>query len=281
MTVNRKFGIDNFARYVTVAFMGCGVAWCGFSGLTQEKQIGDVADDFQLINVMTDETFRLSDLEGSIVVLDFFFYWCSICRGNSAVAEKQINQYYRDLGGNPEGLPVVLVGLEKDDSGMRSGETLFFAERTGLELVVDDSDHVALNQFFSPRRGEGTNNSDFVVLNGVPNSPSHQLWEIVYTRSFRPSVSELREAIDSIQAPVAAPEPEPAVPAVLSHPKYVDGRFQFRVEGTLNQSATVEVSTDTVQWNRLKEIVFGDTATIVIDENSFAEDLRFYRVVTN
>ncbi len=41
----------------------------------QEKQLGDIADDFQLVNVMTNEPVSLSDFEGSIVLLDFFFYW--------------------------------------------------------------------------------------------------------------------------------------------------------------------------------------------------------------
>jgi hypothetical protein len=41
----------------------------------QEKQVGDVADDFELVNVLTGEPVRLTDFEGSIVFLDFFFYW--------------------------------------------------------------------------------------------------------------------------------------------------------------------------------------------------------------
>ena len=41
----------------------------------QEKRVGEVADDFELTNVLTGEPVRLSDLGGSVVVLDFFFYW--------------------------------------------------------------------------------------------------------------------------------------------------------------------------------------------------------------
>ena len=41
----------------------------------QEKQVGDSAEDFKLVNVMTGEPVRLTDFEGSIVFLDFFFYW--------------------------------------------------------------------------------------------------------------------------------------------------------------------------------------------------------------
>ncbi len=41
----------------------------------QEKQVGEIADEFELFNVRTGEPVRLTDFEGSVVVLDFFFYW--------------------------------------------------------------------------------------------------------------------------------------------------------------------------------------------------------------
>ena len=41
----------------------------------QVKRIGDTAENFELTNVMTNESVQLSDFEGSIVLLDFFFYW--------------------------------------------------------------------------------------------------------------------------------------------------------------------------------------------------------------
>jgi hypothetical protein len=39
------------------------------------KQVGDVADDFELIDAISGESFHLEDFEDSIVLLDFFFYW--------------------------------------------------------------------------------------------------------------------------------------------------------------------------------------------------------------
>jgi len=183
-----------------------------------------------------------------------------------------------ERGGNFSGVPVVVLGLEKDAFGIRSGGTLFFAERTGLDLVVDDSDHVALNQFFSPNRGEGTNNSDFVVLNGVPNSASHELWEVVYTRSFRPSVSALREAIDSVETggvPLA-----PAEPAVLSVLSVVGGQFSFSVQGTPGHSGVVDYSSDGVTWSELQKLEFGDESIVVSDNDPTGQSHRFYRVST-
>lgn len=46
-----------------------------FQIFSQEKQVGDLADDFTLTNVKTGEVLSLRDFEGSIVLLDFFFYW--------------------------------------------------------------------------------------------------------------------------------------------------------------------------------------------------------------
>ena len=171
-----------------------------------------------------------------------------------------------------------MLGLEKDSFGVQSGGTLFFAERTGIDLVVDDSDHVVLNQFFSPNRGEGTNNSDFVVLNGVPNSASHELWEVVYTRSFRPSISAMKDAIDSVEAggvPLA-----PAEPAVLSVPSILDGQFSFSVQGTPGHSGEVEYSSDGVTWNELQKLEFGEDSIVVSDNDPAGPPHRFYRVST-
>ena len=52
-----------------------GMSFGNHQSVAQEKQVGDVADDFELVNVMTGDPVRLSDYEGSIVLLDFFFYW--------------------------------------------------------------------------------------------------------------------------------------------------------------------------------------------------------------
>lgn len=179
---------------------------------------------------------------------------------------------------------MVIVGLEKDSRGIADGgmRTLRFAEATGLELVADGSDLTAFLQFFPQSRAR-SGGSDFVVVNGVSNSPSHQLWEIIYLRThyaqrFRDSVSDMRRAIDSIEAPVVPLEP--AMPPKLSRPAYVDGRFRFEVEGTPGRAATVQVSTDGVRWEVLKELVLEEVPVAVVDETSSEANFRFYRVLS-
>ena len=73
------------------------------------------------------------------------------------ITQRSLSERFRSItmnaGGNPHGIPVHIIGLEKDDRGVSSGGSLFFAETTGLEVVLDDSNHVALHQFFFTQPG--------------------------------------------------------------------------------------------------------------------------------
>ena len=157
--------------------------------------------------------------------------------------------YYDERGGNAHGIPVRVIGLEKDDFGVPSGGTARFAQDTGLDVVLDDSDHVALHQFFPSNRGEGTNNSDFVLLNGVEGSMSHESWEVLHVESRRVSIQSIRDKIDSIE-----PASVPALPPTLMNPRVIDGHFVFEITGAAGQSATVQISNDGLQWDVLGEV---------------------------
>ena len=70
-----KCDLGKWSRLPAILAIVVGLALSGFETQAQEKQVGEIADDFELTNVKTGKKFRLSDLEGSIVVLDFFSYW--------------------------------------------------------------------------------------------------------------------------------------------------------------------------------------------------------------
>ena len=38
-------------------------------------EVGDIAENFELTDVISGDSIRLHDYRGSIVLLDFFFYW--------------------------------------------------------------------------------------------------------------------------------------------------------------------------------------------------------------
>jgi hypothetical protein len=67
--------MKSLRKEITFLAILVGLAFGSYQSVAQEKQVGDVADDFELVNVMTGDPVRLSDFEGSIVLLDFFFYW--------------------------------------------------------------------------------------------------------------------------------------------------------------------------------------------------------------
>lgn len=167
-----------------------------------------------------------------------------------------------------------VIGLEKDDRGVSSGGTLAFASSTGLEVVLDDSAHEALHQFFPSNRGEGTNNSDFVLLNGVEGSPSHEAWEILHVESRRVSIQSIRDKIDSIE-----PASVPAVPPSLSNPRLVDGQFVFEVDGTPGRSVIVQISNDGVQWDNLREVTLEEMPVTFSEPLSSNSSLLLFRVV--
>jgi len=238
------------------------------------KKVGDIAENFELTDVISGDSIRLHDYRGSIVLLDFFFYWWGICRNNSAVVEREIQEYYEERGGNPQGIPVHVIGLEKDDRGVSSGGSFFFAETTGLEVVLDDSNHAALHQFFPSSRGEDTTDSDFVLLNGVEGSTSHDAWEVLYAQSHRVNLKFLREKIDSIE-----PASLPVVLPTLANPRLIEGQFAFEIDGVAGQKVIVQTSSSGLQWNALREVTMGEMPVTFIEPIQNDSKQLLFRVV--
>ena len=69
--------------------------------------IGDSAPDFSM-KLTTGETLKLSELKGSIVILQFTASWCSVCRLEMPHLEEDIWKKYKEKN-------VVLIGIDKDE----------------------------------------------------------------------------------------------------------------------------------------------------------------------
>jgi len=78
---------------------------------TALRQTHDPAPDFEL-TTFEGETFKLSDLRGNIVVLNFWAGWCGPCHGEAPVLQATWERY-RDQG-------VVFVGVAYADHGPSS-----------------------------------------------------------------------------------------------------------------------------------------------------------------
>ncbi len=172
-----------------------------FPLLAQPFAKGSITDNFTLTDRRTGEPVSLSDFEGQIVVLDFFAFWCAPCAFSSPDIEENIQRYYKDLGGNPNGVPVQVISVNIEPSDPASTDT--FIASVGADLVVDDPDALAWN-FYNQTDGIPL----FVIINGVENSPSHAQWEVLHNApSYPGGPDRFREIINSVEAGLPPEDP--------------------------------------------------------------------------
>jgi peroxiredoxin len=70
-------------------------------------RIGDVAPDFT-INEAGGKSYRLRDLKGKTIMLQFTASWCSVCRQEMPFIEKEIWKPGKDKG-------LVVIGIDRDE----------------------------------------------------------------------------------------------------------------------------------------------------------------------
>ncbi len=70
-------------------------------------KVGDMAPDFMVREVDGDE-YKLSDLRGDVVMLQFTASWCSVCRKEMPHIEKEIWQEMKSKG-------LKVIGIDRDE----------------------------------------------------------------------------------------------------------------------------------------------------------------------
>jgi peroxiredoxin len=70
-------------------------------------KVGDTAPDF-MINEAGGKSYRLSDLKGKVVMLQFTASWCSVCRTEMPFIEKDIWQAKKSAG-------LIIIGIDRDE----------------------------------------------------------------------------------------------------------------------------------------------------------------------
>lgn len=68
---------------------------------------GDMAPDF-MINEAGGKSYRLSDLRGRVVMLQFTASWCGVCRKEMPFIEKEIWLPWKDKG-------LAVIGIDRDE----------------------------------------------------------------------------------------------------------------------------------------------------------------------
>jgi peroxiredoxin len=89
---------------------------------------GDKAPDFT-INEAGGSSYRLADLKGKVVMLQFTASWCSVCRTEMPFIEDEIWQTNRDKG-------LVVIGIDRDEP---VETVLDFSKKMGItyKLALD------------------------------------------------------------------------------------------------------------------------------------------------
>ena len=143
---------------------------------------------FELNKFGSDESVKLDDFAGSIVVLDFFAYWCVPCRKVSSDLEEYVQKFYTAKGGNAAGFPVQVVSMNIEQG--RAAKTRQYINQTGMSLVLDDVG----GKVYQSLNGRGI---PYVVV--LTETAGGSQWEVSYSHAGYEGYEKVREVIDSIR----------------------------------------------------------------------------------
>jgi len=139
------FSPGNIALLAAVLVAGAIIALQLFSQ-NQTQPTDGRAPDFEFTTFDTDETYRLSEMRGKVVVINFWASWCEPCKDEAPDLQATYEQYL------PTG-QVEFVGIAYADNGPKS---VAFLEEYGISyLNAPDI---------------GTRISDLYNIQGVPET---------------------------------------------------------------------------------------------------------------
>lgn len=250
-------------------------------------RVGDIVTNFTFVArrqftrpdgtvVAPGGTVRLSDFAGRIVFLEWFAVWCPFCVAAAPQVDAGIADWYANRGGNPYGVPVIHVAVNQEPRSIYQTDTDTFITQQGFGITVND---------YGP--GLGTNRvrfmlqtsgqPSFAVVNGVTNSPSHQPWQLLVNHlgygdtQFSTELASFRAIIDTVQAPVIAPQ--------LSAAHLAGSAFEFTLQTQRGRSYRVQGSTNLTDWTTLRTIP-GTNIPVLFRDTNAPPSRRFYRTVT-
>ncbi|MBI4659686.1 MAG: immunoglobulin domain-containing protein [Verrucomicrobia bacterium] len=186
----------------------------------------------------------------------------------SPVVEREINEYYKARNGTPAGVPVVVVGVNTDQTSQSNTDN--FIRSVGFDLVLDDPTWKSYAQF-----GPGNSASRYVIINGLADSSSHKQWEVLFNQVyFQPRQPEIvRAVIESVKP--AAPTP----PKIIVQPQSQTVTAGAMVTFSASADGTTPIS---YQWHKGGVPIAGATSpTLALSKVSLSDAGEYSVVVRN
>ena len=90
---------------------------------------GDIAAEFSLPHLITQEQYKLSDYRGSVVLVDFWASWCGPCRASFPAYDELRNRLQHKYG--KENFEILAINVD-----MEIPEALFFLEKQQVAFPV-------------------------------------------------------------------------------------------------------------------------------------------------
>jgi hypothetical protein len=241
------------------------LAVAGLPARAQFYKAGDIVQEFSLIDRTTRQPVTLSSLEGKIVFVEWFAWWCTFCQIAAPQVESGIVDYYETRSGNPDGIPVVHVAINLQRG--QESQTQNFIDNAGFGLVLEDFDRGLARRFQSGGQ------PIFAIINGVTNSASHRPWELLlhqngYGTTAQP-LERFRAAIDGVKGPALVP------PAITLQPEGRSAKVGDQVHFTVEASGTGPLQ---YQWFKDGQPLANATEAVLRFEAVALADTAAYEV---
>ena len=163
-----------------------------------KANVGQIAADFSVPYFDPTTTYKgswnLHDQEGSIVILEWFGWWCPFCPPAAEAFEEKVKSVVGSQNNN--GVPVKYINLHVE--GVDNAQISNYIQRFNLQTVLMDDDRAIFKRFHT-----AAIQPFFVILNGVKNSPTSTQWEVLYELNGYGGIvfpqAEMLQVIQSVQ----------------------------------------------------------------------------------